>query len=220
MTGPAFLGETVNHAMVDPRDGRTVLANGSGWQFVSVVGFRDAGEGRRPELIDNANRPVGASLAAAPNLQLHLDMALTKFRVPGFLEGNLAEASAREPADAPEYAGPAACASCHPSAHASWSGSRHALSTKTVRAKNFDSVWLCLSCHSTAPGKRGGYGKQGDEQGAVTCEACHGPGAAHVAAKGRSPLAKARESCARCHIPEMSPGFSFEVAWPKMLHGK
>src|SRR5258706_1126053 len=26
MTGPAFLGETVNHALVDPRDGRTLLA--------------------------------------------------------------------------------------------------------------------------------------------------------------------------------------------------
>jgi hypothetical protein len=201
-------------------DGRTVLATGAGWQFVSVVGFRDVGEGRRPELIDNANRPVSASLPTAGPLQVHLDMALTRMRTPGFLEATLREAAAREPADAPACTGPASCASCHPAAHAKWSADPHARSMAAVRAKKFDPVWLCLSCHATAPGRRGGHLKPGDEQEAVTCEACHGPGGAHVAADGRVPLDNPKDSCARCHIPEMSPGFTFDGAWPKVVHGR
>jgi hypothetical protein len=201
-------------------DGRTVLAPGAGWQFVCVAGFRDNGEGRRPELVEHANRPVSANIQSTGPLELHLSMALTRVRTPGFLEAMLGEAAAREPADAPAFTGPASCASCHPAAHAKWSADPHARSMASVRAKKFDGVWSCLACHATAPGKRGGHLKPGDEQEAVTCEACHGPGGAHAAADGRVPLATPKDSCALCHIPEMSPGFSFDAAWPKVVHGR
>jgi mono/diheme cytochrome c family protein len=54
----------------------------------------------------------------------------------------------------------------------------------------------------------------------VTCEACHGPGAAHVAAEGKAPLEPAKDSCIRCHTAEMSPAFDYEEAWPVIVHGK
>ena len=98
--------------------------------------------------------------------------------------------------------------------------SRSPFSLEKVRAKGFDRIWQCLPCHATAPGRKGGHLVPGDSQAAVTCEACHGPGAAHAAADGRVRLADARASCASCHVLEMSPAFKFEEAWPRVVHGR
>jgi len=201
-------------------DGRVLLGAGTGWQFANGVALKDMGEGRKPELGDSFSRAVRWSTPQNPALQFHADVALRRLGQEGFLESALRESAERDPADAPSFAGPAACAACHPAAHGKWKEEPHARSMAKVREKGFGSAPLCLSCHATAPGRRGGHLAPADAQAAVTCEACHGPGAAHVAAEGHAPLSLARDSCIRCHTAEMSPAFRIEEAWPKVEHGR
>ena len=201
-------------------DGRLLLAPGTGWQFVCAAAYSDQGEGRKPELIDNTNRAVGWSLEPSGPVQFLLDQTLLEVRLPGRGEAVLRSAAAREPAGSPSFTGPEACASCHPAAHAKWREDPHSRSMEKVRAKAFHAVGQCLAYHATAPGRRGGHAAPGDSQAAVACESCHGPGGEHAAQDGRAPLADAKASCARCHVPEMSPGFRFEDAWPKIVHGR
>jgi hypothetical protein len=199
-------------------DGRTLLVPGPGWQFVGGAALRDPGTGRKPELLDfrlgavsrqaMENGADAFALEAARGILLQTDV----------LARSLREAAEAEPAAS--HAGPGACASCHPAAHEAWKGDPHARSGETLRKRDMHASSSCLPCHVTAPGRKGGFLAAGDAQAAVTCEACHGPGAAHVAAEGRAPLEPARLSCGRCHTPEMSPGFRFEEAWPKVLHGR
>ena len=50
----------------------------------------------------------------------------------------------------------------------------------------------------------------------VQCEACHGPGSAHVDSKGGElqTLADPRETCFHCHSPEQDPDFDLESSLP------
>ncbi len=201
-------------------DGRVLLAGGTGWQFASGIAMKDMGEGRKPELGDSFSRAVRWSTEQNPALKFHADQALAKLREKGLLERVLRETAAARPAGDPAYAGPESCASCHAAAHGSWKGGGHARSMRTLRERGFDVAWNCLSCHATAPGRPGGHLAPGDAQAAVTCEACHGPGAAHVAADGRVPMESAKDSCVRCHTAEMTPAFRYEEAWPAIVHGR
>jgi hypothetical protein len=201
-------------------DGRVLLAGGTGWQFASGIAMKDMGEGRKPELGDSFSRAVRWSTEPNKALQFHADQALRTMRTPGALEAALRESAERRPVSDPAWSGPEACASCHSAAHQTWKQGGHARSMATIRERGFDVAWNCLSCHATAPGRRGGHLAPGDAQAAVTCEACHGPGAAHVAAEGRVPLESAKESCVRCHTAEMTPAFKYEEAWPAVVHGR
>ena len=201
-------------------DGRALYAGGAAWQFVGGLVLEDQGEGRRPRVGGTFSRAVRVGSDPEIGIQVRADIALRRMREPGFVETSLREAAEARPVTEPLYTGPAACASCHPAAHAKWQEDPHSRSMKTVRERQFDVSWNCLSCHATAPGRRGGHATPGDAQAAVTCEACHGPGAAHVAADGRAPLEAAKTRCVLCHVPEMSPSFSFEEAWPRVQHGR
>lgn len=72
----------------------------------------------------------------------------------------------------------------------------------------------CFACHST-----GGLKALQPAENGVRCEACHGPGAAHVASAGRAPLvnparlkaAALNDECGRCHRPPASD--SAKVDW-------
>lgn len=202
-------------------EGRLLVAPGSGWQFVSGCLLRDAGEGKRLEFLDHVCRAVNATLPPSQAAQVVLEMADLRARDPGFLGAVLRAEAERAPEGAPRFAGPGACVSCHPAAHAKWKESDpHARSAEGVRRQGFGHAWHCLPCHTTGPGRPGGHLAPEDPQEAVACEACHGPAGAHVAEDGRSPLADPRASCAACHVPEMSPGFRFEEAWPRIVHGR
>jgi hypothetical protein len=201
-------------------DGRVLLAPGTGWQFVCGSNFRDMGPDRKPEFIANIHRAAGWTLEESRGHALVLDRLLGRIREEGFLEGVLREAAAARPEAEPRFAGPEACASCHPGETAKWREGPHAKSMEEPRRRKFDRVWNCLSCHATAPGRPGGHLAPGDAQAGVTCEACHGPGAAHVAADGRTPMEDAKASCLRCHVPEMSPAFDVLEKWPPIRHGR
>jgi hypothetical protein len=202
--------------------GRVLLAPGEGWRYAGGAVFKEAEPGRRPTLLDQTFRAVGGGPGDVPPPTSPL-LGETAYRLAeaGFLPGVLRKAAAAAPPGSPVLTGPGACGSCHPGAHAAWrSGTAHSRSMEKVREKAFGAVPDCLRCHATGAGLRGGHAEKGDAQDAVTCEACHGPGAAHAAADGKSALADAKASCAACHAPEMSPGFRFEEAWPRVVHGR
>ena len=146
-----------------------------------------------------------------------------------------------------QFAGAASCAECHPTAHGIWSKTAHAHATdslihKSVPPRQFDPE--CLSCHVTGwkpleyiPYESGFASMEATPHLAGnSCENCHGPGAAHVAAEQargaelnlslrnqlRAELqltrATAKEVCLQCHDEDNSPEFKFESYWPKVEH--
>lgn len=201
-------------------DGRLLMAPGTGWQNISAVRFvgRPAGG---IDTVDTHNRAVSPKATPSPLVMMRLAELQRRTGEPGFLARSLKERAARR-AGGPSFTGPAACASCHPAAHAKWSGGEdpHASSMRNLRRMDQEAIPLCLQCHATAAGMPGGHLEPGDGQGAVTCEACHGSGAEHAAKDGRVPLADPKASCIRCHTPEMSPEFEFDAAWPRIQHGR
>ncbi len=126
-------------------------------------------------------------------------------------------AAERDPARS--YAGSEACASCHLGETAQWMGTRHAAAMSTLRRRHrhFDPV--CVPCHVVgyAATARGGYqtgSANAAEREDVGCETCHGPGSAHIAARGNPELIRGDpgpEVCARCHHGEHDPGFQGAV---------
>jgi hypothetical protein len=153
-----------------------------------------------------------------------------------------------------QFASAASCKECHPTAYGIWSKSSHAHATETLTKldppRQFDAE--CVSCHSTGwnPGEfypySGGFDslEKTPQLTGNSCDNCHGPGAAHVAAeKGRNAakrtaerealkltVAFARDNvCAKCHDHDNSPDFTgkdpatgqdnFDVKyWPKVEH--
>lgn len=141
----------------------------------------------------------------------------------------------------------------------SWRSSRHAQAFETLRASSEGAprtcgdvdLWIvalgrgekyglprpaaeskeCLACHTTAFGadpKR--LDASFDASQGVQCEACHGPGSAHVAARSAAtPPASGdglaayadeqaiRARCQRCHDGTCGD-FDFETMWPKIRH--
>jgi hypothetical protein len=153
-----------------------------------------------------------------------------------------------------QFASAASCKECHPTAWGIWSKTKHAQATETLvkldPPRQFDAE--CISCHATGwnPGEFFPYASgfesldKTPQLAGNSCENCHGPGAAHVAAeKGRNSAKKtaereaikltvafARENvCTKCHDHDNSPEFAekdkatgkdnFDVKyWPKVEH--
>lgn len=146
-----------------------------------------------------------------------------------------------------QFAGAASCADCHPTAHGIWSRTPHAHATdslvkKSVPPRQFDPE--CLSCHVTGwkpqeyiPYETGFVSLETTPHLAGnSCENCHGPAAAHVAAERargkelnlaarnqmRAELqltrATAKQLCEQCHDEDNSPEFDFDRYWPKVEH--
>ena len=149
----------------------------------------------------------------------------------------------------------ASCKECHPTAWNVWSKSKHAQATEALAKldppRQYDPE--CISCHATGwnPSEFFPYvsGFQSLEQtpqlAGNSCENCHGPAAAHVAAeqatrKNQTKIDAERQAlkltvglardnvCAKCHDHDNSPDFSgkdpqgrdnFDVHyWPKVEH--
>lgn len=124
--------------------------------------------------------------------------------------------------------GSQACQRCHEREYDVWSRSAHARSAQSLKAKGKDDEAGCVRCHVTGFGRPGGFpederARPGQDLARVGCESCHGPGAAHVKAEGKSPagivgLADKCESCVilqicgSCHDDANDPDFRFSVA--------
>lgn len=127
-----------------------------------------------------------------------------------------------------DYAGTAACATCHPAETAAWRVGPHARAGERLRAADARDP-LCLSCHATGDAPAGAA-----YLADVGCEACHGAGAAYAPddvmrdpalarALGLRDLSTAsarRVACGRCHraSTSLSP-FDAEAGWRRIGHG-
>ncbi|MHB8766989.1 MAG: multiheme c-type cytochrome, partial [Deferrisomatales bacterium] len=75
----------------------------------------------------------------------------------------------------------------------------------------------CLECHVTGFGEWGGWGGAGGiDLAGVQCEACHGPGSLHPAAKISRAGAAAEKACRQCHTRSRSPQFKLKDYLPRV----
>ncbi len=139
--------------------------------------------------------------------------------------------------------GPKKCQTCHEYQYDVWKKSKHAHAFKSLEdakpARDFDPE--CVCCHVVGwhrhlyfPYQKG-YVKPGadDYLKNVSCEACHGPGEAHIAAESSSnvenqkaqrekmhiDLKYAKEKmCGDCHDLDNSPNFDPDKYWELVKH--
>lgn len=118
--------------------------------------------------------------------------------------------------NAGEYVGLETCAACHADVAASYGATAHARSLEVLKAAGSEGDPACLACHTT------GLRDSTYVDGAVTCEACHGPGGAHVATGDKAAIkAEVGEAdCLKCHTADWSPNFDYETYRAKIIHGK
>ncbi len=166
---------------------------------------------------------------------------------------------------ASRYIGNQACAKCHASAQDIWLGTKHARAFVPLRSvaavEMGEDVGIttdepaksgkCLRCHATGHNVPATHREVGFRMGeGVTCEACHGPGGAHVSAAALALTARAgaidwpgvliataaamrahlsvttpeRELCITCHEPKRSHEsaelFDIEAAWVNIAHSE
>ncbi len=121
------------------------------------------------------------------------------------------------------YIGSDVCGSCHAAEHAHWSTTGHASAWATLEKVGRSHDLDCWSCHVTGAGLPGGPTHPTQAAGLVDvgCEACHGPGATHVAAAGRAPMTRrpAQATCVQCHDGVKDEGrFDAEAYFVKIQH--
>jgi len=143
------------------------------------------------------------------------------------------------------YVGMQTCTDCHETANRVWRRSGHAkawqsLKETAVPARNFDPE--CIACHVVGWNTtellpyRDGFMNEKETPLLinVSCEACHGPGEAHVRAESgtddvlqeslrkaiRLPVegGTAKKHCLTCHDGNNSPHFDFDTYWQKIEH--
>ena len=132
-------------------------------------------------------------------------------------EGRLPRTALTLPSD--DCTGSASCEECHAEIHAAWAASPHGQARATLVEAGSGRDPVCLGCH--VPQSPCGTRKR--REPGVTCEACHGPGRAHLDTEGTAPLggltpAHAVEcvvepSCRACHTDVRDP--DWELA-PRM----
>jgi thiol-disulfide isomerase/thioredoxin len=131
--------------------------------------------------------------------------------------------------DAPTV-GAAACATCHAPETTHWQASRHAAAMSSLeKHKRTDDV-ECVRCHAT-PARPGPPAAALDgyrTAEGVGCEACHGPGGAHIAAGGGKdnivglgdscPVCVIEAVCTSCHTTGWDPLWDLDKDLPKVKH--
>ncbi|MHC5009378.1 MAG: cytochrome c family protein [Planctomycetota bacterium] len=179
--------------------------------------------------------------------------------VQGFLGGPVVA----EEGEAPAFVGPKDCKKCHFKQYKSWTKNALAQSyealkpgqaeeAKTAAGLDVDEDYTtnpdCLRCHTTGYGTDTGFpavveGQEWTEEelervekfGAVTCEACHGPGSLYgpfkkdnkeyqraeiVALGALAPVAP--ENCNPCHVrecPTMAEDYTFDFEERRQSEG-
>lgn len=125
------------------------------------------------------------------------------------------------------YVGSEACRSCHEAEFETWSKQPHANSLASLESKNAAGKGECLTCHTTAYGRAGGFPKDGKpaehaDLARVGCESCHGPGGDHVGENAarvgtivsltdKCDSCVILQICGSCHDQANDPGFEFQV---------
>jgi nitrate/TMAO reductase-like tetraheme cytochrome c subunit len=101
------------------------------------------------------------------------------------------------------------CKICHIKVFKAHSETLHAMSFENLKDAGQETNAECLPCHTTGYGKPGGFTdvESTPELAGTTCQACHGPGGAHIEKGltkeqrkeriGKSP----QSSCVNCHKP-------------------
>ena len=126
-----------------------------------------------------------------------------------------------------EVVGSDACQSCHPAEFATWESSPHGHSVETLERAGKSSEAECLTCHTTAFGRKGGFPEDASVEdhrdlARVGCESCHGAGGDHVGESAKRvgtilSLGDKCDSCVilkvcgACHDEANDPGFQFKV---------
>jgi hypothetical protein len=107
----------------------------------------------------------------------------------------------------PAFAGAEACKECHANVHEAWASTKHARALGRLGPADREGT-ACLRCHTTGtPEMIAAEGATPSLPG-VQCEACHGPGRAHIdAAKAGNPRSRITKTpgedvCTRCHNPD------------------
>ncbi len=128
-------------------------------------------------------------------------------------------------------AGADSCRPCHAEAFDGWKRSKHAAAMESLEKKGNTEDPACVRCHATSRQAGTGLDRPGPMPG-VQCEACHGPGAAHVAAgggkdnilvlKGKALECVLEPRCEACHDAENDPDFDAAQALRQVVrqHGR
>ncbi len=113
---------------------------------------------------------------------------------------------------APSYLGSSACGACHAPALAFWKTTKHARALSALARVGRDRDPSCVGCHVTGYLQGGWTLASKPPQptlAGIGCEACHGPGRAHVEAadKRKSTTRAVPEAvCRGCHTTDMTNG--------------
>lgn len=112
-----------------------------------------------------------------------------------------------------QFVGSTRCSQCHSSVHANWSQTLHAGALETLEAIGQDKNSQCLPCHVVGYNSADGFASRAttNDLAGVGCEACHGPGRAHVEnvqdASLRPPKSISASVCGACHTGSHHPNF-------------
>jgi hypothetical protein len=185
-----------------------LLTSGEFSKHVIRVHWRDG------RIVDYASVSLGEDYANDPPVSTCYRFYLSRVDREGLLDQE-----PRLPTAA--FAGSAKCAPCHAQAYALWKASGHAHALKDLEAEGESRDPDCVRCHVTGLDSTVGFVSRVRTPALadVGCEACHGPGAKHVADPGAAKLPKVhRTACARCHDLGHSPGFVFPNFWRRISH--
>lgn len=113
-----------------------------------------------------------------------------------------------------EYVGLDTCAACHTDVADSFGKTGHANALEVLKDAGSDGDPECLGCHTT------GLSDSKYVDGAVTCEACHGPGGEHVASGDKADINTqvGEADCLNCHTPDWSADFDYETYKAEGIH--
>lgn len=123
--------------------------------------------------------------------------------------------------------GNAACVECHQKESKSFKKDPHAAALKTLKTRSASKDMSCIGCHAVEKVTPANTPTDFHQDG-VGCEACHGPGEQHVAAKGGTenivglgdscPVCVVEAICTRCHTPEQDNDWNLDEALKKIGH--
>lgn len=119
-----------------------------------------------------------------------------------------------------QFAGSAACKSCHERQSAFWSETAHARAFATLVNSGQNYNPECLPCHVTGGNisALSSFAQKDlllvlpENRQAVGCETCHGPGRQHADTPAKVQVLKpTKQKCIGCHTPEHDDAFDFAV---------
>ncbi len=121
---------------------------------------------------------------------------------------------------AKRYVGSQVCADCHAEEYQSYqkyAKKAHSFASVKKMSDHLAPAELrrCYRCHTTGYGEPGGFVDEKTTPALknVGCEACHGPGSAHVESEDpkdiRGTGEQIRKVCVRCHTKERVEAFRF-----------